>query len=586
VNTTKPNPAAHPEFDADAEPPHAEGERLSPRVLAGLERAGDDHVRASLSITDFMTDGSLTRLAKHLSETSGVLVTLHQPDGRVLRALDTEPYWRAEDPAGLPTPKSRVQLRAGEHDLGEFRIASHGHMSPRAIAETRVTLELVAAAAEEVCQNELELRTRVREMEVLHRLSAMLADASDVDAMLQIALDSAIDTLAMDAGSTVLFQDSTMADPSEEGLTLKASRNMSAQWLEDPRPLSKNRAFDRAILEEGVLTIEDLRADDRVLHPERLKQEGLVGFITAALRFREKPIGAIRLYSRKPRRFWDAERRLVRSIAHQAAVAVAQARLLDVQTRQAKLQRQLELARDVQQRMLPSKLPSIDPVELQARYIPSAELAGDFYDVFTVGDETEPKLALVVGDVVGKGVPAALMMSSVRATLRGAAESTSSPDEMMNEVNHALCRDTLASEFVTLWVGVVNPETLELCYCSAGHEPPIIASPTKPPRLLEIGGMVAGVDEHQKYRSVTTTLDPGDALIAYTDGLTEAPRFDGQRFGRQGTLDAIADVFTEHDGADASYIADGLLWRLRRFTGLHEREDDLTLLVARVGSGS
>ena len=584
MTPTRPHPDAA--NSPDTTPPAVdtidEHHRISPRVLAGLERVGDDQPLHSLSITDFMTDGSLARLAQHLSETSGISVTLNQNDGSVLRALDAPPYWSTEVPSDDTTVRARIPIRAGEHELGEFQIRAEGDDALRAIAETRVTLQLVASAAEEVCQNELELRTRVREMEVLHRLSAMLADANDVDAMLQIALDSAIDTLAMDAGSTVLFQDSGLAESSEEGLTLKASRNMSPAWLEDPRPLSRDRIFDREILEEGVLAIEDLRADPRVMHPERLKTENLTGFITASLRFREKPIGAIRLYSRRPRRFWNAEKRLVRSIAHQAAVAVAQARLLDVQARQDKIDRQLELAGDVQQRMLPRDLPSIAPVELQARYIPSTELAGDFYDVFTVIRNGRPCIAMVVGDVVGKGVPAALMMASVRATIRSAAESSSEPDSIMTEANRALCRDTLASEFVTLWIGVLDPETLELCYCSAGHDPPLVVAPGSAPRMLDIGGLVVGIDEEQVYESVTTTLAKGEALIAYTDGLTEAPRFDGSRFGRQGASDALVDVLDEHPEADASYIADGLLWRLRRFTGLHDREDDLTLVVARV----
>src|SRR6185295_6677226 len=151
-------------------------------------------------------------------------------------------------------------------------------------------------------------------------------------------------------------------------------------WLECPLPLSKNRLFDRMALDGQVIVAEDLQTDDRILIPERAAAEGLGAALHAGLVFQNRPIGVIRLYSRRPRRFSDSDRRLLRSIAAQAAVAVEQARLLRVEREEQRVQRQIQLAADVQRRMLPDKPPDYPGLDLAARYLPSFELGGDFYD--------------------------------------------------------------------------------------------------------------------------------------------------------------------------------------------------------------
>jgi sigma-B regulation protein RsbU (phosphoserine phosphatase) len=546
----------------------------APLAVAGGVDAG--------SILSFMTDGSLPRLCERLSVLSGRRVTLHDADGSVVRSREGEPPFERSpwSPEGAETV---VPLVAGEREIGSLRTPAG------AGEEVRSALRLLAGTVGEVCESVLELRHRVQEMGALHRLTAHLARATAVEEVLSIALDSALSVLELDAGSIVLFSEDGEPDEDERGVELKTSRGLSAEWLADPRPLSVGREFDRRARSGEIVVVEDLRADPRVLEPSRVVRESLVGFVTCAMLVQDRPIGAIRLYSRGPRLLDRAEQRLVRSFAQQAGLAVEQARLLDLQAEDRKLQRQLALAADVQRRMLPSAMPKIAPFDVAARCVPSSELGGDFYDAFPVGKKDAPHLGLVIGDVVGKGMAAALLMASVRSSLRAFADEVYDIDEIVGRTNRALARDTLESEFVTLWYGVVDPARRHLTYCAAGHEPPLLvrvpghrAPTTADVDELSTGGMVIGIDPSQRYQRGHFDLTPGDVLVCYTDGITDVRDFEERRFGKRRLIEAVLSTLGETPGATAGQVLEGVFWRIRQFAGLRGRPDDQTLLVVRV----
>jgi sigma-B regulation protein RsbU (phosphoserine phosphatase) len=319
-----------------------------------------------------------------------------------------------------------------------------------------------------------------------------------------------------------------------------------------------------------------------VLIPDHVAREGLRAALHAGLVFQDKPIGVMRLYARRPRVFTEAEKGLLRSIAHQAAVAVEQARLLKLQERDARIQRQVELAADVQRRMLPRVPPPTRRFDLAARWIPTFELAGDFYDFI----DFPGRIGVTVGDVVGKGIAAGLLMASARAWIRAYSQETPDVRDVIARVNRDLCRDTLINEFVTLWYAIADEATLELSYCSAGHEPPFVVRRGNDGDVeiidLRAGGMVAGVEPETAYELGTFSLQPGDTLVAYTDGLTDARNFSGEKLGRARLIASAAACARNQPGASATEVVEHILRDLRHFAGLADRDDDLTLVVLRV----
>ncbi len=548
------------------------------------------------SITEFLSDGSLAAFCAELSRFSGLPVELHDDQGQriVQRVGEGGPTW-AVAPANVSEGEgsTRVPLTLGGREIGALVLgAGNPPAQPAGNPDRRArliaTLTLLAQTASDICQHEAELRHAMREVGALSRMASLLVRAAGPERVLEVVLDLALDVLGMDAGSVVLFKtdgDSPASTELEEDLTLKASRNLSQDWLESPLPLSKDRVFDKLAAQGRLVVVEDISTDDRVLITDRASQEGLGSALHAGLMFKNRPQGVIRLYARKPRRFEENEKRLLASLAHQAAVALEQSRLMKFEQEEARVQRQLQLAADVQRRMLPRGAPSAPRLDLAARYVPSFELGGDFYDFL----ELNGHVGIVVGDVVGKGIAAALFMAAVRASLRAHAQQVYDLDEVVARVNSALCRDTRDNEFASVWYGVIDPAKLRLTYCSAGHEPTIIVRVPKhrPPTNadvdeLSVGGMVVGIDPSQRYQRAVFDLQPRDVLVAYTDGVTDATNFDGQRFGRKRIKESILKALTENANATSAEIVERLLWEIRQFAGLSPRQDDRSIVVVRV----
>lgn len=566
---------------------------------AGAARSSSDGApprapRHGPGLESFLTDGSLARLCDELGLLLGVRIELRTEDGRRIVSAPGIPPWCAVEEIP-PEDARRIELRAEGATIGALLVAEDGAGPVGESPESRSqridrALAWLASAVGELADNVIELRHRVREVEALLQLTGMMARTDDVDAIIRTALDLALSVLDLDKGSIVMFREEAegTARDSEVDLTLSASRGLSEGWLTSPLPLSKERLFDRLAREGQIVVSEDVQRDERILIPERARAEGVASVINAGIVSHGRALGVMRCYGTAPRHFSEPDRRVLASIAQQTAIAVEQARLIQARQRESRNQRQLQLAGDVQRRMLPMQAPRLGAslgVDLAARYQPSSDLGGDFYDVFAVGSN----LGLVIGDVVGKGVPAALLMAAVRATLRAHVQDLYNLDEVISRVNSAMCRDTLESEFATLWYGVLDPATRRLTYCSAGHEPPMIVrvpghrAPTKADLdELTLGGMVVGIDPSQRYQRGIYDLGPGDVLVAYTDGVTDLRNFDQQRYGKNRLQKSLLSTLAESPGGTSEAISERLLWGMRQFAGLAPQADDMTLLVVRV----
>ena len=549
---------------------------------------------APLSITDFITDGSLAALCDAIGRVSGSRVALRDANGRTVVGATGSRSWRYLDDgpdAHAPAPGVGVAtgsalftapIRITPGLLGSLVLIDHEGLSAADLSHVRVLLSSLASIVSEICERELELRQRVDELDALQRVSSMLVGAIDTDALLDVALRSAIDVMGADAGTVRAL------DESQRSLVLRAWSGLSEEYVANTVSVPVNALPDSDVLTGDVVWVEDLLADTASPNHEARRDEGLVSMIGAGLIFRGRPLGVIRLFSRSPRSYSESERSLLRAIAEQSAAAMASARLLATEQEHQRVQRQVRLAADVQKRLLPQSVPVVPGVQAAARYIPSLELSGDFYDFI----ELNGHLGLAVGDVVGKGFAAALLMASVRSSLRAFAQDLYHMDEIMERVNRAMCRDTLDREFATIFYGVIDPTTRRLTYCNAGHEPALVvrcqkgrAPEARDVQELSTGGMVVGVDPHQIYQRASFDLREGDVVLMHTDGLSDAVNFEGEKFGRRRVLQSLLDALRADPDADANRIADHLIWEHRRFAGMSHRTDDTTLIVVRVAGG-
>ncbi|MFK7759959.1 MAG: PP2C family protein-serine/threonine phosphatase [Phycisphaerales bacterium] len=554
------------------------------------------------SLRDYWTDGSVARLCASISQLTGIEVELRDERGIVLDPDQDAEFFGGQIkpiPAGsqvYPIAVSGVIIGSvvvgaragGTHEHSESG-ATGVQIEQRARELVHHIGELVAQMASETCNDVNELRLRVKEIDVHYQLNALLVTGGRVNQTLELTLEAAIDALGLDAGAIMLLPEDSEGlarTDQEDELERSASIGLSEEWLSSPMPLSNERTIDRASLDGQVIAIEDLHDDEQVIAHDQVISEGVRSFLGAGMIFDGRPIGVIRLYSRSTRRFSGAERRLIRSIGQSAAMAVEQARLIKMKARERRTQRSLKIAATVQQRMLPERLPTIPQLDVAARFRPSFEIAGDFYDVF----EVREKIGIMVGDVVGKGVVAGLLMSAARATLRSYAELSDDLSRVMARTNEAIYRDTTISEFATIWYGVFDPSSSMLSYVTAGHEPPILLSPVDDGNggiwwrheLLRGVGLVAGVQCDEEYEMEHVTLERDQVVIMYTDGMTDAMDFAGNRFKRDQLIHAAVETLNEEPSASAERVIEQIFWHMRQFTGLQPQVDDETIVAMRV----
>jgi serine phosphatase RsbU (regulator of sigma subunit) len=241
--------------------------------------------------------------------------------------------------------------------------------------------------------------------------------------------------------------------------------------------------------------------------------------------------------------------------------------------------RELLLARRIQRSFLLTEFPRRPRLDVHAVNLSSKEVSGDFYDVVQAADDA---LVLAVADVSGKGVPAALLSSMIQASLRTQAGGAASPAAMTSIINTLACQRDSTGQFATLFLAVVDEATLTLRFTNAGHNFPVLASADGTQRLLETGGLLAGMIPGVPYEEGSVRLSPGDRLVVYTDGVTEAANAAGEMFGEERLYALLRSL---PPGQDARHDVESVLAAVGAFLGETEAGDDITVLVLRVPDG-
>ena len=334
-----------------------------------------------------------------------------------------------------------------------------------------------------------------------------------------------------------------------------------------------------AALRGETIHMADMPTDPRVFFPQQAADEGLASMLCVGIIYEGRAVGSLQLFTAAPRAFDTFETDLVSAIAQLLATAIEKKRLDAARHENRAILRQLHLAADVQKRMLPRRTPKLPGYDIAAQYVPSYELSGDFYDFINLGKTPHHTLGIAIGDVVGKGIAASLLMAGARASLRAFAQDLYNLDEVISRVNRHLVRDTTDSEFVTLWYGTLDESNNRLTYCNAGHEPGLVVRNGQLHRL-DAGGMIAGVDPDQTYEKGIWDFEPGDLLLLHTDGLSDAMNAQGKRLGREHVetilLNAAQNNATAHDTLHL------LLNAIHQHSGNTRKTDDTTLVVLRV----
>ncbi|MEM1353484.1 MAG: SpoIIE family protein phosphatase [Planctomycetota bacterium] len=528
--------------------------------------------------TDVRARAASDSLLGHLVETEqDPQGKIHAPitvAGQVLGEIVVRPNQIAPD-EGLPdTERDQLHELCGRLGLDpaetqELLVAAENAYSAKVGASVQF-LNLTANSIAQLCYEQYQNRQRLRELRVLYEMSTLLSAQSE----LQHILDTAATAIAkvMDVKAVVirLLRNQRSSQPELEA---RAVFGIDRHFADKGKTLVNKSELTRKALRGEMVYIEDMTTDPRSFYPHESRRAGITSMLSTGLISQDQGIGTIQLFTAQPRRFSGFEESLVRAIAQLLATAIRHTKLDAERRRSRALTRQVTLARGVQQRMLPKRPPHIEGIDISATYVPSQELGGDFYDFINLGGST----GIAVGDAVGKGVAASLLMAGVRASLRAYAHDLYDLDVVVSRVNSALYRDTLDNEFATLWYGTIDHASRRLTYCNAGHEPALLL---RGDRIipLDAGGMVVGVLEDATFTKGVIDLKPGDTVLLYSDGLTDAMDPDDDRFGRERVDAVLEEIAT----LPAEAGIDRVLLRVDKHRIARRANDDTTVVVIRV----
>ena len=521
-------------------------------------------------ITDYLDRGALRGLEESFSVAAGAPTRICDPEGSPL------PGDEAESAVG-DAPGEAVSVN-GEV-VGRVcvcgpaaEIAGGQQAEPlRPACRQGRLARLMAEMLGRLCEGERQLRARAGELGTLFGLTAEFSGQRELQSLLDLVARTVVGALNAKACSIrLLDEDSTE-------LLIQSAVNFSSEYLDKGPILLSASEIDREVLEtRQPVYIADQRTDPRVLYPREARKEGIVSALCAPLVHQGRAEGVIRVYTDQPHEFDWFEVSLLEAIAAQASAAIVNARLHAQASGARNLRRHLRTAAVVQRRMTPSEAPEVPGMELAAVYVPCFELAGDFYDFIPLPGDN---LGVAICDVVGKGVRASLLMASIRASLRAHAQGVYDIGTVLERVNRDLCAASLEGDFATLFYGVIDARSRRFTYSNAGHPPPLLFRGGQI-RRLETCGPVIGLAPDRRWVHEHFALAPGDAVLAYTDGLSEALNFEDEAFGAARIEAAARAGIGQGFGAEA--LARHVLWEMRRFAGLQTRFDDLTLVAATV----
>ena len=278
----------------------------------------------------------------------------------------------------------------------------------------------------------------------------------------------------------------------------------------------------------------------------------------------------------KPVDFEDLQVTIDRTLRNMAEWREA----LQSRDRLVALQNELDVARGIQQSILPTRFPKDPSYAVYGKMQPARNVGGDFFDVMYLNDG---RVGLAVADVSDKGVPAALFMMSSRTLLKGAAIGVGLPGEVLREVNDLLIEDNEGGMFVTLLYAVYDPSSRELTYANGGHNSPLVVHPDGTSALFPLtDGIALGIAPDLSYKQNTVTLSPGDSVIFYTDGVTEAMNSEEEEFG----LDPLSEFFRTNPPENPEETTAAVFDAVNAFAGEMAQSDDITCLVLHCNEAS
>lgn len=417
---------------------------------------------------------------------------------------------------------------------------------------------LVASLEEALARKEDSPRKHV---DALIKAGRELVEHRPLDELFNVILELAIEAAEANRG-LVLTRDNPDAE-----LDIRGARGEGFR-------ISRT-VCDRVLNGKQSLLVRDTSLDEALLNQQSIVENRVHSLMAVPLQTADRVIGLVYVdTSSFIRQFAQEDLELLTVLANVAAVRIENARLAEVEEQERRIQRDLQQAAEIQARLLPTQPPVVAGMDLAGYNAACRTVGGDYFDYIPLDGG---QVLIIVADVAGKGLPAAMMVSSLQARVHVLAEDAPSPAAFVARLNRSVCQTCPAGRFITFFAALLDPATGELIYCNAGHNPALIIRANGDRAWLEGNGIVLGVMPKASYEQQTAQLHAGDTLVLYSDGVTEAmPAHSTDEFGEE----RLADIAAGHKGS-AEALIHTIHRHLEEWLAGAAAQDDVTMVVAK-----
>jgi phosphoserine phosphatase RsbU/P len=390
--------------------------------------------------------------------------------------------------------------------------------------------------SEQIKEMRLPGLTTTDKLRMLLDITNKISRSLDLQEVLNLVMDTLDSLIPYDAAGIFVLKcvDKELVADGEEPCVFQAE---AVRGYDIDELTNLHLKLGEGLLGHVALTAEPINSPDVTRNPIYINaRRETRSEMVAPIISNTEVIGVFDLESDELNAYSDDDLQVLMLLASQVAIIIEKVMLHEQLIEKKRLEGQLEVARQVQLELLPAKDPQLDGYDISAYNFPTEEVSGDYYDWVQIFDD---QIGLVIADVSGKGVPAALLMAFLRASLRAATHIGYSPHISMSKVNYLLWESIERNQFVTAFYGILDVTNKTLSYTNAGHNPPLLLDKAGNARFIEKGSLPLGMFKDTRYHEYYLTTEPGDTLVLYTDGVTEALSPKGEEFGRARLAEAV-----------------------------------------------
>jgi sigma-B regulation protein RsbU (phosphoserine phosphatase) len=409
------------------------------------------------------------------------------------------------------------------------------------------------------------LRTAIEELSVLNEISTAISSTQPLEQIIDLIVRKCVKHLKVEQGAVMLLDEQDQEKPFR---TMIRKQDSVSNYL----PYRLDAQLTGWMLKNKTpLLINDLEKDSRFNFMVN-NNFPIHSLLSVPMNVKGKMIGLLTVFNKKNTDFSNNDQRLLGIISAQSAQIIENARLYQEEQALIHLQEEMRLAYEIQVDLLPKFQPDVLGYQIAGKSIPAKDVGGDYFDFIQIDED---RLAFCIADISGKGIPAAILMANLQASLRGQAKLDKSSKDCVSFTNDILYHNTAPNKFATLFYGILNNVTHEITYCNAGHNEPFLFSKENKLTKLSTGGLVAGIVPSYPFEEAAFSMLPGELLILFSDGITEAMNNNEEEFGD----DRLMEVIVNHRTESPEKLIEIIFKYVKKFCDNTAQMDDMTIVI-------